>query len=278
MCSDQYQEHEYLFNHYNKVLKQPINDLSIFTNKNTKTYLSMHGSKFVSSLISKNKDIRLNMRTVSILPILEIGHIHAKIAISKIAESFHRNNVTFLSSLVNLDRLSKTDYLQLLSELAIYRQFDSVDQQAAIALAKKNVRTRCTFAQHEHEEWQQYHDELEFFRKVFSKYRYNDKYDNMESISSTIVYYEKHANHNKPKVLNSLRKSILQFLEQTIDALNSIPFRTIVFEDFLASMEQTTNEDNPQKQLEDFAYERNLKYDLEFLSGLKKRCRCQRKR
>ncbi len=70
MCSDQYKEYEYLFNHYNKVLKQPINDLSILANKNTKTYLSMHGSKFVYSLISKNKDIRLNMRTVSILPIL----------------------------------------------------------------------------------------------------------------------------------------------------------------------------------------------------------------
>ena len=100
----------------------------------------------------------------------------------------------------------------------------------------------------------------------------------MESISSVIVYYEKHANHNKPKLLNSLRNSILQFLDQTVDALNSIPFRTILFEDFLASMEQTTDADKPRKQLEDFAYERNLKDDLEFLSGLKKRCRCQRKR
>ncbi len=184
--------------------------------------------------------------------------------------------MTFLSSLVNLDKLRKIDYLQALSKLAIYRQFDGVDQQAAIALAKKNVRTRCIFAQHEHEERQQYHDELEFFRQVFSKYRYNDKYDNMESISSVIVYYEKHANHNKPKVLKSLRKSILQFLDQTVDALDSIPFRTIVFEDFLASINQTTDADKPQKQLEDFAYERNLKDDFEFLSGLNKRC--QRKR
>ena len=88
-------------------------------------------------------------------------------------------------------------------------------------------------------------------------------------------------------MLNLLRNSVLQFLDQTAAALvrissneasTQMEMRMILFEDFLASMEQTTNEDNPQKQLEDFAYERNLKDDLEFLSGLKKRCRCQRKR
>ena len=67
---------------------------------------------FVKELVKRNKNINLNQRVLSIIPILQKGHELCKLSLVDIANSFIQND-NFISMIFNPDKTKSKQLFEL---------------------------------------------------------------------------------------------------------------------------------------------------------------------
>jgi hypothetical protein len=177
-----------------------INDLNIFNDSYLIDYLILDDLNFVKELVKRNKNINLNQRVLSIIPILQKGHELCKLSLVDIANSFIQND-NFISMIFNPDKTNPNNYLNYFKNKIINKMkvnldavslFSNMNNRSLYLLhvlmkyTKETAKSLYTFQDFE---LVKNFDEIDFFKQLIGKFKLDENGDNFNLITDAILYY-----------------------------------------------------------------------------------------
>lgn len=181
---------------------------------------------FVKELVKRNKNINLNQRVLSIMPILQKGHELCKLSLVDIANSFIQND-NFISMIFNPDKTNPNNYLNYFKNKIINKMkvnmaavslFANMNNQSLYLLhvlmkyTKETEKSLYTFQDFE---LVKNFDEIDFFKQLIGKFKLDENGGNFNLITDAILYYSVnvkrgyHVKHN-----TDLRQMILKQVDE----------------------------------------------------------------
>lgn len=203
-----------------------INDLNIFNDSYLINYLILDDLNFVKELVKRNKNINLNQRVLSIMPILQKGHELCKLSLVDIANSFIQND-NFISMIFNPDKTNPNNYLNYFKNKIINKMkvnmaavslFANMNNQSLYLLhvlmkyTKETAKSLYTFQDFE---LVKNFDEIDFFKQLIGKFKLDENGGNFNLITDAILYYSvnvkrgDHVKHN-----TDLRQMVLNQVDE----------------------------------------------------------------
>ena len=203
-----------------------INDLNIFNDSYLIDYLILDDLNFVKELVKRNKNINLNQRVLSIMPILQKGHELCKLSLVDIANSFIQND-NFISMIFNPDKTNPNNYLNYFKNKIINKMkvnmaavslFANMNNQSLYLLhvlmkyTKETAKSLYTFQDFE---LVKNFDEIDFFKQLIGKFKLDENGGNFNLITDAILYYSvnvkrgDHVKHN-----TDLRQMVLNQVDE----------------------------------------------------------------
>ena len=203
-----------------------INDLNIFNDSYLIDYLILDDLNFVKELVKRNKNINLNQRVLSIMPILQKGHELCKLSLVDIANSFIQND-NFISMIFNPDKTNPNNYLNYFKNKIINKMkvnldvvslFSNMNNRSLYLLhvlmkyTKETAKSLYTFQDFE---LVKNFDEIDFFKQLIGKFKLDENGGNFNLITDAILYYSvnvkrgDHVKHN-----TDLRQMILKQVDE----------------------------------------------------------------
>lgn len=203
-----------------------INDLNIFNDSYLIDYLILDDLNFVKELVKRNKNINLNQRVLSIMPILQKGHELCKLSLVDIANSFIQND-NFISMIFNPDKTNPNNYLNYFKNKIINKMkvnldavslFSNMNNRSLYLLhvlmkyTKETAKSLYTFQDFE---LVKNFDEIDFFKQLIGKFKLDENGGNFNLITDAILYYSvnvkrgDHVKHN-----TDLKQMILKQVDE----------------------------------------------------------------
>ena len=200
-----------------------INDLNIFNDSYLIDYLILDDLNFVKELVKRNKNINLNQRVLSIMPILQKGHELCKLSLVDIANSFIQND-NFISMIFNPDKTNPNNYLNYFKNKIINKMkvnmdavslFSNMNNQSLYllhVLMKYTKETAKSLYIVQDFEIVKNCQEIDFFKQLIGKFKLDENGGNFNLITDAILYYS--VNVKRVKYNADLRQMILKQVDE----------------------------------------------------------------